>query len=183
MAHDWGSSAGGGGWGTGGAGGVSTGGWGDTSTRETPEITSSNAPENDGKENPDSILSHAPTDSISSLKYSPDNDNFLACASWNGELSLYQLDASGNCKILGKKKHDAPILSSNWMKDKSQNLISGSCDCTVQLWDPKQDTNLVVGTVEFPLLFLSFVSVLPPLSAVPPFFGGSECAWGGQVRW
>ena len=52
-------------------------------------------------------ISHAPSDVISSLSFSPNNNQFLAVSSWDGTVRLYDV-LSNNMRQ--KYLHNSPVL-------------------------------------------------------------------------
>jgi mRNA export factor len=62
----------------------------------------------------DILLNNGPEDSISDLRFSPTGD-FLAVASWDKKVRIYEVNASGG---EGKAlfEHELPVFSCDWSK-------------------------------------------------------------------
>ncbi|KAI9244723.1 WD40-repeat-containing domain protein [Sporodiniella umbellata] len=74
-----------------------------------------------------------PTDSISSLSFSPQADN-LAVTSWDSAVRLYEVQPSGNTIPKASYNHDGPALCVDWSKDGTQ-VVSGGTDNAGRLFN------------------------------------------------
>ncbi|KZV81698.1 WD40 repeat-like protein, partial [Exidia glandulosa HHB12029] len=86
-----------------------------------------------------------PTDSISALAFCPTAD-FLAAASWNGEVRIYEVAPDGQTKGKAMYAHDgtAPALSVTYSKDGSK-VFSGGADNVVRAYDLTSGQSAVVA--------------------------------------
>ena len=61
----------------------------------------------------DVALNNPPEDSISDLAFSPQAD-YLAVASWDKKVRIYEINASGGSEGRAMFEHEAPVLSCHW---------------------------------------------------------------------
>ncbi|MCL7050389.1 hypothetical protein MKW94_009730, partial [Papaver nudicaule] len=76
-----------------------------------------------------------PTDSISSLSFSP-KGNYLVATSWDNQVRCWEIQRSGTSTASAAKAaitHDQPVLCSAW-KDDGTTVFSGGCDKQVKMW-------------------------------------------------
>ncbi|KAK4424340.1 protein RAE1 [Sesamum alatum] len=76
-----------------------------------------------------------PTDSVSSLSFSP-KANFLVATSWDNQVRCWEVTRSGTTIGTVPKasiSHDQPVLCSTW-KDDGTTVFSGGCDKQVKMW-------------------------------------------------
>ncbi|KAL0387153.1 UNVERIFIED_CONTAM: protein RAE1 [Sesamum radiatum] len=76
-----------------------------------------------------------PTDSVSSLSFSP-KANFLVGTSWDNQVRCWEVTRSGTTIGTVPKasiSHDQPVLCSTW-KDDGTTVFSGGCDKQVKMW-------------------------------------------------
>ena len=63
----------------------------------------------------DVVLTNPPEDSISDVAFSPTHD-FLALASWDKQVRIYEISATGESKPQAKIDHEGPALTCCWSK-------------------------------------------------------------------
>lgn len=68
--------------------------------------------------NKDVELSNPPSDSISSLSFSP-VANYLIATSWDSQVRCYEIQANGQSAGKAAMSHDKPVLCSAWSSDGS----------------------------------------------------------------
>lgn len=76
-----------------------------------------------------------PSDSVSSLSFSP-KANHLVATSWDNQVRCWEVVQSGtNVSATPKAfiSHDQPVLCSSW-KDDGTTVFSGGCDKQVKMW-------------------------------------------------
>ncbi|XP_074570869.1 protein RAE1 [Curcuma longa] len=73
----------------------------------------------------------APSDSVSSLSFSP-KGNYLVATSWDNQVRCWEILA-GSSQPKASISHDHPVLCSTW-KDDGTTVFSGGCDKTVKMW-------------------------------------------------
>ncbi|KAI6038799.1 WD40-repeat-containing domain protein [Pisolithus marmoratus] len=74
-----------------------------------------------------------PTDSISSLAFSPAAD-YLAVGSWDNNVRLYEVGANGQTQGKAIYGHQGPVLSVCWNKE-GNKAISGGADNAARMFD------------------------------------------------
>ncbi|KZT41768.1 Poly(A)+ RNA export protein [Sistotremastrum suecicum HHB10207 ss-3] len=78
-------------------------------------------------------VADAPTDSISSLAFSPTAD-YLAVGSWSNEVRIYEVGQSGQTQGKAAYSHEQPVLSVCWNKEGTR-LFSGGADKAGRMFD------------------------------------------------
>nr|DAD40215.1 TPA_asm: hypothetical protein HUJ06_014538 [Nelumbo nucifera] len=76
-----------------------------------------------------------PTDSVSSLSFSP-KGNYLVATSWDNQVRCWEIARTGPTVASMPKastSHDQPVLCSAW-KDDGTTVFSGGCDKQVKMW-------------------------------------------------
>ncbi|KAF3339367.1 protein RAE1 [Carex littledalei] len=73
----------------------------------------------------------APSDSISSLSFSP-KANHLIATSWDNQVRCWEIH-SGSSQPKASISHDQPVLCSAW-KDDGTTVFTGGCDKQVKMW-------------------------------------------------
>ncbi|KAF3523346.1 hypothetical protein F2Q69_00049897 [Brassica cretica] len=77
----------------------------------------------------------SPSDSISSLSFSPRAD-VLVATSWDNQVRCWEISRSGTSLSSAPKasiSHDQPVLCSAW-KDDGTTVFSGGCDKQAKMW-------------------------------------------------
>lgn len=92
--------------------------------------TNTNAP---GDISKDIALNSPPEDSISDLRFSPTAD-FLAVASWDKKVRIYQVGNDGSSEGKAAIDFEGPVLACAWSKDGSK-VVGASTDKTFKLLD------------------------------------------------
>lgn len=81
-------------------------------------------------------VNQPPTDSVSSLNFSP-KSNLLVATSWDNQVRCWEVarDSANNVATMPKASiaHDHPVLCSAW-KDDGTTVFSGGCDKQVKMW-------------------------------------------------
>nr|XP_029124278.1 protein RAE1 isoform X3 [Elaeis guineensis] len=73
----------------------------------------------------------APSDSVSSLSFSP-KANYLVATSWDNQVRCWEI-LPGSSQPKASISHDFPVLCSTW-KDDGTTVFSGGCDKLVKMW-------------------------------------------------
>ncbi|KAK9473835.1 WD40-repeat-containing domain protein [Dipodascopsis tothii] len=81
----------------------------------------------------DRDVTSPPEDSISDMSFSPTAD-FLAVASWDKKVRIYEVSPNGDSQGKAMYEHQGPVLSVHWSKDGTK-LVSGGCDKAARLYD------------------------------------------------
>lgn len=112
----------------------------------------------------DRLLPQGPSDSVSSLAWSPVGD-FLAIASWDNSVRVYEVNsATGDGQGRAMYSHEAPVLSVGWWHDGTK-LFSGGCDNAVRSYDIASGQTVLVGTHDQPVSGVALVDVGQPMIA------------------
>ncbi|TFK40152.1 WD40-repeat-containing domain protein [Crucibulum laeve] len=74
-----------------------------------------------------------PTDSISSLAFSSQND-YMAVGSWDNNVRIYEVTANGQTIPKAMYAHQGPVLSTCWSKDGTK-IFSGGADSAGRMFD------------------------------------------------
>ncbi|KAJ8625778.1 hypothetical protein MRB53_034308 [Persea americana] len=77
-------------------------------------------------------VTQPPTDSVSSLSFSP-KGNFLVATSWDNQVRCWEILQTGSSVAKAVISHDQPVLCSTW-KDDGTTVFSGGCDKQVKMW-------------------------------------------------
>ncbi|RWR93052.1 protein RAE1 [Cinnamomum micranthum f. kanehirae] len=77
-------------------------------------------------------VTQPPTDSVSSLSFSP-KGNFLVATSWDNQVRCWEILQTGSSVPKAVISHDQPVLCSTW-KDDGTTVFSGGCDKQVKMW-------------------------------------------------
>ncbi|XP_039158990.1 protein RAE1 [Eucalyptus grandis] len=90
-----------------------------------------------GNHNPNksSEVIQPPSDSVSSLSFSP-RANHLVATSWDNQVRCWELTKNGASVTSVPKasiSHDQPVLCSAW-KDDGTTVFSGGCDKQAKMW-------------------------------------------------
>ncbi|CAI0473909.1 unnamed protein product [Linum tenue] len=76
-----------------------------------------------------------PTDSVSSLSFSP-KANYLVATSWDNQVRCWEISRNASTASSAPKasmSHDQPVLCSAW-KDDGTTVFTGGCDKQVKMW-------------------------------------------------
>ncbi|KAI0346068.1 WD40 repeat-like protein [Trametopsis cervina] len=78
-------------------------------------------------------VGNPPSDSISSLAFSPQAD-YLSVASWDNNVYVYEVSANGQTQPKAMYSHQGPVLSVCWNKDGTK-ILSGGADNAGRMYD------------------------------------------------
>eukprot|EP00172_Hildenbrandia_rubra_P004601 Plantae.Rhodophyta-Hildenbrandia_rubra.ctg9633.p1 GENE.Plantae.Rhodophyta-Hildenbrandia_rubra.ctg9633~~Plantae.Rhodophyta-Hildenbrandia_rubra.ctg9633.p1 ORF type:complete len:354 (+),score=53.70 Plantae.Rhodophyta-Hildenbrandia_rubra.ctg9633:134-1195(+) len=111
-----------------------------------------------GIDNPngDLIVSDTSPDTVSCVRFSPQAlapKNFLAATSWDGDVRVWDVDASGQTKAIGMTKHEGPALWCDWSHD-GQVLYTSGCDKKCMAWHLATQQKMLIGTHDEPVRFV-----------------------------
>lgn len=81
----------------------------------------------------DVAVSNPPEDTPSDLAFSPTAD-FLAVASWDKKVRIYEINSQGNSQGKLMYEHAAPVMSVHWSKDGTK-LVSAGADKQAKVCD------------------------------------------------
>lgn len=70
----------------------------------------------------DVALTNPPEDSISDLAFNPQRD-FLAVASWDKKVRIYEIDGQGQSQGKAMFEHEGPVLSCCWSQVRYGHLL------------------------------------------------------------
>ncbi|CDO75792.1 hypothetical protein BN946_scf184934.g7 [Trametes cinnabarina] len=74
-----------------------------------------------------------PTDSISSISFSPTAD-YMAVGSWDNNVRIYEVGANGQTQGKAMYSHQGPVLNVCWNKDGTK-ILSGGADNAGRMFD------------------------------------------------
>lgn len=78
--------------------------------------------------NTDVEVADAPSDTISSVSFSPSSAQSLVCAtSWDNSVRVWDISPQGQARGVAAYNHEAPVLSAAWSADGSK-IVSSGCD-------------------------------------------------------
>lgn len=117
-----------------------------------------NTTTNNYNPNKDFEVQQPPSDSISSLAWSP-KANMLVSGSWDNEVRCWKVEQNFQSTPLASMKHDAPVLCANWTAD-GKRIISGGCDNKAKLWSLENNSQLVIGQHNAPIKHIFWVEEL-----------------------
>lgn len=104
-------------------------------------------------------VTQPPTDSVSSLSFSP-KANFLVATSWDNQVRCWEVLRNGtNLGTVGKAQisHEQPALCSTW-KDDGTTVFTGGCDKQVKMWQLSSGGQPVtVGMHDAPVKDLAWI--------------------------
>ncbi|KAI7850467.1 WD40-repeat-containing domain protein [Circinella umbellata] len=78
-------------------------------------------------------VAQPPSDGISSMAFSSQTD-FLSVASWDNQVRIYEVQASGNTLPKAAYSHEGPVLDVKWSKDGSK-ICSVGADKAARMYD------------------------------------------------
>jgi len=113
---------------------------------------SSNNPNNDVEV----TAGAAPTDSISSLSWSP-KANYLAAGSWDNQMRVWEISPTGQVQPKSSTTGEGPVLCSTWGGDGSNIFFSG-CDSKVRCWSLGTNQTSVIGQHTAPVKTINWVN-------------------------
>jgi len=99
--------------------------------------------------NNDFLVASSPSDSVSSLSFSPVS-SLLVAGSWNKEVCCWEVQQSGQAIPKAKINHSAPVLCTDFSGDGTR-VFSGSCDQTAKCWTLQTNQNQQVAQHEAPI--------------------------------
>jgi mRNA export factor len=70
-------------------------------------------------------LSNPPEDSVSDLSFSSKAD-YLAVASWDKKVRIYEINSSGQSEGRAVFDHEGPVLSCDWSPVSAIQILGGS---------------------------------------------------------
>lgn len=108
--------------------------------------------------NNDVIVQNSPSDAVSCLSFSP-TANLLCAGSWNKELAVYDIGATGAATLKAKVAHSHPILCADWSADGLQ-IVSGGTEGQAKLWNLQTQQEVVVAQHAAPIKSVHWVQEL-----------------------
>uniref|UniRef100_A0A7N0VDI2 Uncharacterized protein n=1 Tax=Kalanchoe fedtschenkoi TaxID=63787 RepID=A0A7N0VDI2_KALFE len=114
-----------------------------------------------GNSNPNKSaeVSQPPSDSVSSLCFSP-KANLLVATSWDNQVRCWEIAQSGtNVATMPKASisHDQPVLCSAW-KDDGTTVFSGGCDKQAKMWPLAGGQPTTVAMHDAPIKELAWIA-------------------------
>ncbi|GJJ13087.1 hypothetical protein Clacol_007337 [Clathrus columnatus] len=100
-------------------------------------------------------VSDPPPDSISSLSWSPQAD-FLAAASWDNNVRIYEVSSGGQTQGKAMFSHEGPVLSVSWSKDGTK-VISGGADKAARMFDVQTGQTTQVAAHDGPIKSVKWI--------------------------
>jgi len=91
----------------------------------------------------DEIAPQPPTDTVSSLSWSP-VANILVASSWSSECRSWEVKADGLIVPLQLTKHAGPVLTTAFNPD-GQRVYTGGADKTIRCWDLPTNKSAQIG--------------------------------------
>ncbi|CAO3667879.1 unnamed protein product [Rhizopus microsporus] len=104
---------------------------------------------------PDFEVVSPPTDSISSLAFSPQAD-ILAAASWDSAVRLYEVQPTGNTVPKASYNHEGPVLCVDWSKDGTA-VVSGGTDKAARMYNIVTGQSTQVAAHDEPIKAVKFL--------------------------
>lgn len=99
------------------------------------------------------IIPHPPEDTVSRLRFSPENSpqTFLMASSWNGSVRLWRIESqNGPAVAITEAKEESPILEAAWSSD-GHAVYYSSLDNLVKRWDLGSNEKNVVARHDGPI--------------------------------
>merc|ERR1712093_51847 len=100
-------------------------------------------------------LSNGPSDSISSLAFSPIAD-YLAVASWDNQVRIYEVGQGINGKAA--YSHEGPVLDVCWSKDGSK-VLSGGVDNAAKMYDLQSGQTSQIAQHQAPIRCVRWIDM------------------------
>jgi len=85
--------------------------------------------------------------------------NFLATASWNKEVAVYEVGPNGQAVPKAKVAHTHAVLCLDWSADGSQ-VVSAGTDNLCKLWNLGSNQEITIGQHQSPIKSCHFVKEL-----------------------
>eukprot|EP00698_Gefionella_okellyi_P004941 TRINITY_DN14564_c0_g1_i1.p1 TRINITY_DN14564_c0_g1~~TRINITY_DN14564_c0_g1_i1.p1 ORF type:complete len:343 (-),score=63.68 TRINITY_DN14564_c0_g1_i1:42-1070(-) len=105
--------------------------------------------------NKDFEVPQPPSDSVSSLTWSPKANLFVA-GSWDSKVRCWEVQQGMQTVPKAILSHDAPVLCTAWSPDGTK-IFSGSCDKTAKMWDITTGQSQAVASHQAPIKEIFFV--------------------------
>jgi len=99
--------------------------------------------------NRDTEVTNPPTDSISSITFSP-KANLLVGTSWDNQVRCWEISSNGQSVLKAQTNHDGPVLCSSWSGDGTK-VFTGGCDSKAKCWVLQTNQSIVAGTHSAPI--------------------------------
>ncbi|CCM00075.1 uncharacterized protein FIBRA_02102 [Fibroporia radiculosa] len=96
-----------------------------------------------------------PTDSISSISFSPQAD-YLAVASWDNNVRIYEVGQNGQTQGKAMYAHQGPVLSLCWNKDGTK-VLSGGADNAGRMFDVTTGQSQQVAQHDAPIKCVKWI--------------------------
>ncbi|EME26257.1 hypothetical protein Gasu_61000 isoform 2 [Galdieria sulphuraria] len=112
--------------------------------------------------NNDKLVNQSPNDTVSSIAFSPKAlapNNFIVAGSWDNEVRLWQIQASGDTSPIGMIQHEAPVLDVAWSAD-GMTIFSVGCERTGKMWNPATNQVQPIAQHDAPIRCVRFASDL-----------------------
>lgn len=106
----------------------------------------------------DVAIANPPEDSISDLAFNPnpsDQKDFLAVASWDKKVRIYEVLSNGTAEGKHLYEHDAPVFSCDYYKDGTK-IVSGGADKMAKVCDVTTGVTAQVAQHERPVRCVRF---------------------------
>ncbi|KAJ3533353.1 hypothetical protein NM688_g7294 [Phlebia brevispora] len=98
-----------------------------------------------------------PTDSISSIAFSPQQD-YLAVGSWDNNVRIYEIGSNGQSVGKAMYGHQGPVLSVCWNKDGTK-ILSGGADNAGRMFDVTTGQSTQVAQHEAPIKSVKWIDM------------------------
>ncbi|EEB09196.1 RNA export factor Rae1 [Schizosaccharomyces japonicus yFS275] len=137
--------------------------------------TSSGGSSTTGDLQQDIMVQQPPDDTVSDLAFSPQAE-FLAAASWDSKVRIYEVQPTG--QTIGKAMfdHQGPVLSVHWSRDGTK-VASGSVDKSAKVFDIQTGQNQQVAAHDDAIRCVRFVE---SMGSAPILATGS---WDKTLRY
>ncbi|CDO56672.1 hypothetical protein DV113_003437 [Geotrichum candidum] len=119
--------------------------------------SSSTATNTIGNSANDRALSNPPEDSVSDISFSPQAD-FLAVASWDSKVRIYEIAPTGESQGRAMFEHQGPVLSARWSPDGTK-VVSAGCDNAARLYDLQTQQSTQVAVHDAPIKSVRYVDI------------------------
>ncbi|KZT01555.1 Poly(A)+ RNA export protein [Laetiporus sulphureus 93-53] len=98
-----------------------------------------------------------PSDSISSLSFSPQAD-YLAVGSWDNNVRIYEVSQNGQTQGKAIFPHQGPVLSVCWNKDGTK-VLSGGADNAARMFDTQTGQPTQVAQHDAPIKCVRWIEM------------------------